>query len=273
MFGHTYQSFREPIGEPLLNWSQSIPNDGLIHLHLSVGTHALLLTDPESLADVLLHHAYDYEKPGFLRRHLRHALGEGLVVERGEAHKRKRKLLMPAFQQQRLYNMNPIILSTADSLVKQLRATIPSIVSSELHSKNVIDIKPWMARAALDIAGHFILSHDFRTIYENQAFYNAWHVIEKGSTFSQLIWQGFCPELIKRLCPTSQDKQIASAGIYIRDTVSRIVDERLEQYKRLNKLPGDVLSQMITTGEFSREECIEQAVFGIGAAYVYKSPV
>ncbi|KAE8372272.1 cytochrome P450 [Aspergillus bertholletiae] len=139
--------------------------------------------------------------------------------------------------------------------------------SPELHFNNVVDVKPWMSRISLDVAGNFILSHDFQTIHGNQEFYNAWHSNEKRGTFSQFTWQGLSLEWIKRLFPTPQDKQITSAGIYIRNAVSRIVDERLRQYKRLDKIPEDVLGQMITMGESTREEYIEQAVFAIGVAF------
>ena len=75
----------------------TIPNNGLLLLHGLLGSEYLLPTSPESLADVLTHQAYDFEKPSSLRRYVQHFSGGGLLFEEGIKHKERKKLVMPAF--------------------------------------------------------------------------------------------------------------------------------------------------------------------------------
>lgn len=88
---------RKPPGSHFLEWSMDTPNDGILLLRSFFHRNRLLVTKPNSLADILVANAYDFQKPKRIRNFLRHVLGDGLIIIEGEPHKFQRKHLMPAF--------------------------------------------------------------------------------------------------------------------------------------------------------------------------------
>ena len=229
----------------------------------------MILTSPESVADVLNRRAYDFEKPGFARRHLqRYFAGGGIVAEEGTEHKEQKRLIMPAFQQHHINRLKLFISCKADQLIQCFKNdAVVNNTSESARGKTTVEIIPWAARIALDVSGMFALGHDFGTLLgENKDFLHAWEVIEKGSTITQIMRHGYAPAWFNQLFPSALDKELNAALEYARDTVSSIVNQRFLQYKENENQPSNFLEQMITSGEFTREECVSQVLFALAAA-------
>lgn len=110
--GHGGSIVERPPGKRLLQWMRETPNDGLIHFRGTCHWRSrVLLTSPDSLAEVLNNKPYDWVKPRPARRFLSRVLGEGLVVVEGKEHRLQRKSVAPAFQGKHIRELVPTFWS------------------------------------------------------------------------------------------------------------------------------------------------------------------
>jgi hypothetical protein len=84
LVGHELTLFRRPGGEPHLKMMKEVKNDGLILTKGWFHSDKLIVASPAALADVLVHKAYDMEKPPAARDFLRTFLGDGLLMTEGD---------------------------------------------------------------------------------------------------------------------------------------------------------------------------------------------
>lgn len=94
--GQTRKIIAASSGQPMREWIESTPNDGLLRYSMW-GAPRLLPTSPKTLGEVLVQKNYDFIKPQQLQASLGRLLGVGILLAEGDEHKRQRKLLMPAF--------------------------------------------------------------------------------------------------------------------------------------------------------------------------------
>ena len=85
--GHASLLPDERSGEPMNDWIDRIPNDGLIRYRVSLNRERLFVTSPKALSEVLVQKNYDFAKPRSLRQGLGRILGVGLIVAEGDEHK------------------------------------------------------------------------------------------------------------------------------------------------------------------------------------------
>lgn len=76
---------------------KTIPNEGLIHFRDLLNRSYLLATNHQALLDIMSTRTYDFEKPWLARDFLARIIGFGLILSEGDAHKKQRKALNPAF--------------------------------------------------------------------------------------------------------------------------------------------------------------------------------
>lgn len=76
---------------------KTIPNEGLIHFRDLLNRSYLLATNHQALLDIMSTRTYDFEKPWRARDFLARIIGFGLILSEGNAHKKQRKALSPAF--------------------------------------------------------------------------------------------------------------------------------------------------------------------------------
>lgn len=76
---------------------KTIPNEGLIHFRDLLNRSYLLATNHQALLDIMSTRTYDFEKPWRARDFLARIIGFGLILSEGDAHKKQRKALNPAF--------------------------------------------------------------------------------------------------------------------------------------------------------------------------------
>lgn len=85
--GHFWRIMREPTGQPLMEFIESVPNDGLIRYHHALNAERLLLTSPKALSEVLVQKSYEFIKPEQVRIGLGRILGIGILLAEGDEHK------------------------------------------------------------------------------------------------------------------------------------------------------------------------------------------
>lgn len=87
LMGHFWQILATFPGDVLRSWANSVPNDGLIRYLDFLNLERVAVVNPAALADVLVHHCYDFEKPPQLRKGISRILGLGLFLAEGDVHK------------------------------------------------------------------------------------------------------------------------------------------------------------------------------------------
>ncbi|PKI84342.1 hypothetical protein MVES1_001537 [Malassezia vespertilionis] len=148
----------------------------------------VLLADPKALVHVLSPaKAYQYPKPEYTSAFLTAALGQGLVSIEGEAHRRQRKIIAPAFAPGVVKDFYPVIHKHAHLLVKKMHHVADQEIARRagkipedtqitgmtepdrkfpLKDSNsaIIDTLFWLSRSTLDIIGEVGFSADFDSL-------------------------------------------------------------------------------------------------------------
>ena len=111
------------------------------------GQRFLLLLDPALAGQLLADHAADTTKsPGLSRT--RPLLGDGLLTSEGDAHRRARRLVAPAFSPRRL-------AAYTDGFAERAEAHV-----GRWNDGGVLDMRQQMASLTLDIVGSTLLGID-----------------------------------------------------------------------------------------------------------------
>jgi hypothetical protein len=72
----------------MLNWTKSVPNNGLLRYYIIGNIEQVLVTTPKALSELLVQNAYDYQKPESIRISLARIAGEhGILLVEGQEHK------------------------------------------------------------------------------------------------------------------------------------------------------------------------------------------
>jgi cytochrome P450 len=142
----------------LLKFITEVPNEGLIRFAGPFNSDSILLTDPSSLADVLVHRSYDFEKPSEIRKFLRLILGDGLIMVEGDEHKFQRKHLTPAFSFRHIKDLYPIFWSKSADLTGRVAAEIyenpePTSSVKSRHREGVVEVNHWATKVTMDVIG------------------------------------------------------------------------------------------------------------------------
>ncbi|KAF7365456.1 Cytochrome P450 [Mycena venus] len=143
-----------------------------------IGGCRLMTTDPVAVAHIL-GNAYDYPKPDFVRDSLATmAAGhDGLLTVEGDAHKRQRKILTPAFSSSHIKSLTPIFWDSAKKLrdiwlhtASQAKETETN--ESKSHSSVPpgyarVDVLMWLGRATLDAIGLAGFGYHFNSLTDD----------------------------------------------------------------------------------------------------------
>ncbi|EIN14704.1 cytochrome P450 [Punctularia strigosozonata HHB-11173 SS5] len=161
LLGNLAQLFADDPGSVQASWLQQYGTTFKISGFFNVsGRDRLCTADPRALNHVLTHSA-DYQKPAFARYNLSRILGEGLLVAEGEAHRRQRRVMNPAFGPAQIRDLTVIFLEKAT----QLRDAWLTEVQSASSEKPVrLDALSWLNRATLDIIGLAGFNYQFNSL-------------------------------------------------------------------------------------------------------------
>ena len=85
--GQFFKIQRESNGQPMKQWIEEVPNDGLIRYCGLLGRERVILTTSQALSEVLTQKTYEFIKPPSFTGPLGRMIGVGLVLAEGDEHR------------------------------------------------------------------------------------------------------------------------------------------------------------------------------------------
>ncbi|KAI1460397.1 cytochrome P450 [Annulohypoxylon moriforme] len=259
--------------ELLLDIIQDVPNDGIVALR-EITESRLLMTGPSALADLLVHRAYDFEKPENMRKFLNVAIGQGLVTTEGEEHKSLRKNSLSAFSFRRIKDLYPMIwkncLAFTNSLEENIREQCPEgdTVTEPLTGK--VEMSRWASKVTLNIIGMAGLGRDFDVLNSSDdPLVESYEMIFNPSKemlvyFILSAWFSF---RFVRMLPWKMNQAFDHAGSTLRRVCTQLVSDKREAILKNKGENVDILSQLIKTGNFSDTGLCDQLLTYLAAGH------
>jgi cytochrome P450 len=115
---------------------------------------AYLVTAPEAVQRILQDNNKNYRKEVRSARVLRIVMGNGLFISEGDKWRAQRKIVQPAFHQQRLAGMAALMVDAIDSMLNHWETFAARGDAFDLSSET--------SRLALDVVGRTLLGDDLR---------------------------------------------------------------------------------------------------------------
>ncbi|AEO54175.1 hypothetical protein MYCTH_2296433 [Thermothelomyces thermophilus ATCC 42464] len=262
-----------PTGNPMIEWINSIPNNGLIRYLGPLNRERLLVTSPKALAEVLVTKNYDFVKPDRFRHTLGPILGTGLLLAEGDEHKMQRKNLSPAFAFRHIKDLYPVFWAKAREGVNAMTGEILRAAAGQSGPEEktaVIEAGNWASRITLDIIGVAGMGRDFDAIRNpdnrlNQAYTQIFNPSRQARIF-QVLEMIISPRLV-RLLPVKRNEDIqASAGL-IRAECADLIRDKRQKIARKESTDVDILSVAIESGGFSDEDLVDQLMTFLAAGH------
>ncbi|KAI9926823.1 hypothetical protein ASPWEDRAFT_177164 [Aspergillus wentii DTO 134E9] len=253
-------------------WIKSVPNEGLIRYYMVGNLERVLLTSPKALGEVLVHKAYDFEKPSLVRIQLQRAAGLGLLLSEGNDHKHQRKELLPAFSYRHIKDLYPIFWSKSTEMVK----VIEEVLGARQHPEdNVIQVSDFASRVTLDIVAVAGMDHDFDSLRNpaNELNKQFRRIFAQPSTAMKIIalLGIFVFDLrVVQMLPFKRNRECEEGSRVIRDVARQMVREKKERMENKTTTPKDgvdIISVALKSGSFSEENLVDQMMTFLTAGH------
>ncbi|KAL2144979.1 hypothetical protein VTI28DRAFT_8208 [Corynascus sepedonium] len=262
-----------PNGKPMLEWINSIPNNGLIRYLGPFNQERLFITSPKGLSEVLVTKNYDFVKPDQLRHTLGRVLGIGLLLAEGDEHKMQRKNLAPAFAFRHIKDLYPVFWAKAREGVEAMTDEILKGAAQGNDSDGktaVIEAGNWASRITLDIIGVAGLGRDFDAIKNpDNRLTQAYARIFKPSRQAQILQLLnllISPKLVSWL-PVKRNEDIETAARLIRAECAELIRDKRQKIARKEPTDVDILSVAIESGGFRDEDLVDQLMTFLAAGH------
>ncbi|KAL8974106.1 MAG: hypothetical protein Q9197_001648 [Variospora fuerteventurae] len=263
----------EPTGKPQREWVNAIPNEGLIRYLNVFNEERLLVTNPKTLAEVLVTKNYDFIKPSLVRDGLGRILGIGILLAEGEEHKTQRKHLMPAFAYRHVKDLYPVFWSKASELVKALMPTtqVNGADAADIATAPAIEIGGWTSRATLDIIGSAGMGYDFGAIQDPTTELNVtYHKVLFPSRQAKLLGllSLFLPMWLVRAIPVARNQEIPAAAQTIRKNCRQVLEHKKRKLESKDEDSGrDIISVALSSGGFTEDNLVDQMMTFLAAGH------
>lgn len=264
-YGHGNIVFKRPAGEEFLKFMNTVPNNGIISIPGFFGAHWLMVSDLRSVAEVLSHKSYDFEKISVLRDFLRIVIGNGLIVVEGEEHKFQRKHIQPAFSFRHIKNLYPMFWSKATEMTRCVAAEI------EQSETNVIEINHWANKATMDIIGVAGMGRNFNTLNtSDDELINSYEEILEPTTQKAVYFtlNLFLPMWFVQALPWELNRKFKKTTTLLRNLCRELVRDKKKQVLLEKDDHVDILSVLLRSGDFSTEMLAEQLLTFLAAGCV-----
>lgn len=144
---------------PMEFWTNiAIRYGGIARVRLMRGRHVYLISDPKLLYELLVTKRSKYRKNVRYKAAV-DTFGAGLLLNEGEAWKRQRLLTQPAFKNDYIATMVPLITELSDDYLKSWDQIADQKVSH--------DVDEDFFRLAQRIAGHYLMGSGFAAIEDD----------------------------------------------------------------------------------------------------------
>lgn len=271
--GHLIEEFAKPSGSTFRRWVDTVPNSGLIFFRgLLHGFPRLLLTTPEALQEVLITHAYDYQKPKPGRILLSRTAGQGLVVVEGHEHKLQRKSVSPAFTGKQIKDLVPLFWSKSKEFVDVIanQLDVPAGLDHKAGRKGIVDLTEWTSRVTLDIIGQACVGRDFASLYnQDDEFVQQYDKI-LGKVPGNILVYGalsvLIPMHIGRWFPFfTRFRQASDGRHHLRPLCRKLIEIKRRDMESESEKHIDILSVLIRSGQFTDDGLVDQLLTFLAA--------
>ncbi|KAI3401919.1 hypothetical protein diail_6478 [Diaporthe ilicicola] len=284
-----YSRIREfPTGVPMLEWVNSVPNNGIIRYLGLLNQERLLLTSPKALAEVLVTKNYDFAKPGMVRYSIGRILGVGVLLAEGDEHKFQRKNLMPAFAFRHTKDLYPVFWDKAREGVQAMTEQIlvdaakepasPAAQDPEKAASEetggakmaILEVGGWASRITLDIIGLAGLGRDFGAIADptNKLFQTYNHLFKPSRQARFLATLGLIlPAWFVTRLPVRRNEDVQEAAKVIRTVCFDLIREKKEKLARKELTDVDILSVALESGGFTENNLVDQLMTFLAAGH------
>ncbi|KAL9058378.1 MAG: hypothetical protein Q9206_001963 [Seirophora lacunosa] len=266
--GHCSRLIREPMGQPMRDWVNSIPHSGLIRYLDFFNTERVAVVGSKALADILVHKPYDFVKPPTFARVVGSVVGIGLFLAEGDEHKRQRKALLPAFSYRNIRDLFPAFWSKSQELAHCLTKHV------EAAQDGHVDLDDWVGRATLDVIGLAAFGYNYQTISHPSGVlaenYRKMLSTDRWSQFAAFL-SFVLPPWFRWLVPIRNTSDNARASGEIKTICRQMVQKQRAELvtSKDSDLPvnRDILSVAIATGAFSDEDLVNQLMTFLAAGH------
>ncbi|PVH85843.1 cytochrome P450 monooxygenase-like protein [Cadophora sp. DSE1049] len=280
--GHFDQIKALPTGGPMINWIESVPNDGIIRYMGMFNSERLFITSPKGLGEVLVTKNYDFIKPSHVATGLGRLLGIGVLLAEGDEHKRQRKNLMPAFAYRHVKDLVPVFWDKSREAVIAMTEHINAggMPNSELPAPHkrpdvekddaVMEVGEWASRATLDIIGLAGMGQDFGAIKDpNTELNRTYRTVFKPSRQAAILGllNIFLPGWFVRNLPVKRNGEIEAAAAVIRTTCRQLIRSKKDKLEKGELTDVDILSVALESGGFSEENLVDQLMTFLAAGH------
>lgn len=148
LLGCMRQFQRDPIGLYMQAWRDY---GNLVRMRAFPGIYVYLLIHPDTVEHVLQKNHKNYRKPDFFNGPVSLLAGTGILTSEGDLWLCQRRLMQPAFHRQQLAKLVPLMVTAAESFVREQQTQGPG---------QVVDILNEMMKLALRIASTTLFSAD-----------------------------------------------------------------------------------------------------------------
>jgi cytochrome P450 len=240
-----------------------IPNDCIVRIAGLLNHDWLLLTEASSLSEVLVHKAYDWQKPSSIRGLLRVVLGDGLVVVKGDEHKFQRKHASPAFSFRHIKDLYPLFCKKA--------VEMKDCVAAEAREQGVVEMNHWANKTTLDITGVAAFGRDFHslTTSDNELATNYEEILQP--TMNKIVFftaHLFISRWVVAKLPWNVNKSLARTTGVVRRCCNQLVQDKKEMMKNQSEDHVDILSIMLKSNDFADNMLAQQLLTFLAAGYV-----
>ncbi|SCO91759.1 related to isotrichodermin C-15 hydroxylase (cytochrome P-450 monooxygenase CYP65A1) [Fusarium oxysporum] len=251
-----------PSGDLFVDIANRYPGEDLLTLN-SFRTH-ILVTNPQLLADLLVHNCYDFTKPKRISSFLRHILGDGLIIVEGEPHKFLRKNSTPVFHFRHIKELYPMMWEKSQSLARAIQQDMTTSRSS------VVELNSWASKVTLDIIGIAGLGRRFDAVEKKKdPLADIYEGLLEPSR-EKLIFSGLALAIglpIVRLIPWKMNDVFN----YLTGTLNELCYPMIQEKKAAIIEKGDdhfdVLSLLIKSNNFSDESLKDQLLTFLAAGH------
>ncbi|TVY37039.1 Cytochrome P450 monooxygenase [Lachnellula subtilissima] len=258
-----------PTGVPMIEWINSVPNEGLIRYLGLLNAERLIVASPKALGEVLVAKNYDFVKPAHVTAGLGRLLGVGVLLAEGDEHKFQRKNLAPAFSFRHTKDLYPVFWDKSREVVQKMTEKVKSGGDAlRLDPKDpkdlekslvpdgtpVLEVCGWAGRVTLDIIGVAGMGQDFGAI-------------QNPNNLLSVTYQ-------KIFKPTKSAAILALVGLLLPTWFVRALP--VKRNEDLNQAAGlekgelhdlDILSVALESGGFTDENLVDQLMTFLAAGH------
>lgn len=259
---------RLPPGQLVLDIAEKTPNDGIILLQGQATS--LIVTKPAPLADLLVHHPYDFAKFDYVRDFLRPVLGDGLVVVEGDRHKFIRKNAQPAFKFSHIKELYPMMWKKAVLFTNVLNTTVDDTENGR------VEMNGWASKVTIDIIGIAAFGREFHVLTnpDDPLINNYDELLKPGKTkFLYFLLSATFSRNFVRMLPWKVAQTFEKTTYNIKSICAQLVREKTEAIAKNADDHFDILSLLIKSNNFSESELVDQLLTFLAAGHETTSSV